>query len=296
MKVLLSGASGLVGSALLPRLREDGHEPVRLVRRRASEGELSWDPEKGVLDGAALVGCDAAVHLAGENIASGRWTAARKERIETSRTRGTRLLAETLASLPRPPAVLVSASAIGFYGDRGDELVDEGSPPGEGFLAGVCRRWEAATAAAREAEIRVVSLRIGVVLDPRGGALGRMLPAFRLGLGGPVGDGRQWMSWITLADLVGSILHLLKSPYDGPVNVVAPAPVRQRELAAALGRTLRRPTIFPLPAWAARFALGEMADELLLASTRVDGQLLQKLGYAHRHAELHAALRHLLSR
>ncbi len=295
MKILVSGASGLVGSALLSRLKDGDHEAIRLVRRPAADGEVSWDPQAGVLDGSALAGCEAVVHLAGENIASGRWTASRKARIESSRVRGTRLLAETLAALERPPAVVIAASAVGFYGERGDELVDESTPPGEGFLAGVCVRWEAATAAAREAGIRVVSLRIGVVLDTRGGALERMLLPFRLGLGGVVGSGRQWMSWITLEDLVGSILHLLEADHDGPLNAVAPAPVRQRELTKALGRALGRPTLFPLPAWAARLALGEMAEELLLASTRVDGQLLQDLGYTHRHPELDGALEHLLA-
>ena len=298
MKVLISGSSGLVGSALVRLLEGSGHEVVRLVRRTPDPGggtAANWDPAAGTIDAAALEGLDGVVHLAGENIAGGRWNQALKERIRSSRVDGTRLLAETLAGLDRPPQCLLSASAIGFYADRGDEQLDESSPVGAGFLADVCRAWESAAEPAREAGIRVVNLRIGVVLASDGGALKKMLLPFKLGLGGRVGSGRQWWSWIAIDDVVGAIQHaLLTESLTGPLNLVAPNPATNLEFTKALGRVLRRPTVFPMPAFAARLALGEMADELLLASTRVDARRLTDSGYEFRCPGLDGALRHVL--
>jgi uncharacterized protein (TIGR01777 family) len=295
MKVLISGATGLVGSALVPFLTTGGHEAARLSRRAGPE-DVAWDPVARELDAGALEGMDGVVHLAGENIA-GRWTAARKERIRRSRIDGTRLLAERLASLDRKPRVLVCASAIGYYGDRGDEILREDSPAGSGFLAEVCREWEAAAEPARRAGIRVVHLRFGVILTSAGGALAQMLTPFRMGLGGRVGSGRQYLSWVSLDDAVGAIHHALtREGLHGPVNVVAPRPVTNLELTRTLGRVLSRPTLFPLPAFAARLVFGEMADALLLASARVVPERLQAAGYEFRHPDLEGALRHVLGR
>ena len=297
-RVLVSGASGLVGSTLVPFLTTGGHAVTRLVRGgRPDAGTVAWDPEAGTIDAAALDGHDAVVHLAGESIASGRWTPARKERIRQSRVRGTRLLAETLARLPRPPRTLVAASAIGWYGDRGDAVVDEDGAPGSGFLADVCREWEAATEPARAAGIRVVHVRLGVVLTPAGGALAQMLTPFRLGVGGRVGDGRQWMSWIGIDDAVG-VLHraLVTTTMTGAVNGVAPEAVTNADFTTTLARVLHRPALLPVPAAAARLAFGEMADALLLASTRVRPARLEAAGYAFRMPTLEGALRRLLGR
>ena len=299
MRVAVSGSTGLVGAEVMATLSAAGHEVLRLVRRAPAPGEnaVRWDPEKGEVDAAGLEGLDAVVHLAGENIASGRWTAARKAAIRDSRVNGTRLLCGALAGLLRPPKTLVCASAIGYYGDRGADLLTEESPHGAGFLPEVCREWEAAMVAAARREIRVVALRIGVVLSPRGGALRRMLPPFRAGLGGVLGNGRQYVSWIALDDLAGVVLHALRSgDLRGPVNAVAPVPVTNRELTEALGRVLSRPTLFPVPAFALRLALGEMGDALLLASTRVAPRRLEETGYRFRFPELPAALRHLLGK
>ncbi len=298
MKILLTGASGLIGSALTAKLTDAEHEVTRLVRSSPNRErrEIQWDPSAGRLDAAALEGFDAVVHLAGESIATGRWTAAKKERIRSSRVQGTRLLAETLARLQRPPEILVSASAIGYYGDRGDEELDEGSAPGSGFLAEVCRQWEAAAEPAREAGIRVVHPRIGVVLSATGGALAKLVPMFRLGLGGPIGSGRQHVSWITLDDLVGAICHVIATgSLSGPVNAVAPEPATNREFARALGRALRRPARLPAPAFALRAMLGPMADELLLASTRVIPRRLVDSGFAFDDPDLEPAFRRLLA-
>jgi hypothetical protein len=298
MQVLVTGSTGLVGSSLIPRLVEGGHHVTRLVRRAAgATDEIRWDPEAGVLDAAPLEGIGAVVHLAGESIAAGRWTQARKARIRDSRVKGTRLLSETLAGLDRPPKVLVSASAIGCYGDRGDEWLDESSPRGAGFLADVCREWEDAAQAAAERNIRVVLTRFGIILSPRGGALAKMLTPFRLGLGGCVGNGRQYYSWISLDDAVGAIRHALdKELLNGAVNVVAPNPVTNREFTKTLGRVLRRPTLFPMPAPVARLAFGEMADALLLASSRVKPARLLDSGYTFAHPTLEEALGDLLGK
>jgi uncharacterized protein (TIGR01777 family) len=297
MKIVISGASGLVGSTLLPLLTTGGHQVTRLVRGKEARGEaeVSWDPERGILDPAAFDGAGAVVHLAGENIASGRWTETRKQRIRRSRVEGTRLLAAALSRCENPPEVLVSASAVGFYGNRGGEELTEESAPGEGFLAGVCREWEAATEAARDKGVRVVNLRIGIVLSPAGGALRKLLTPFRMGAGGHVGSGRQYMSWIALDDLVYAILHVMtRTSLSGAVNAVSPNPVTNREFTTVLGKVLSRPTLMPVPAMAARLAFGEMAKELLLASQRVKPTRLLKSGFSFRFSELEDALRHLL--
>ena len=299
MNILVTGSSGLVGSALVPSLGNDGHAVTRLVRSAPAPGEsaVTWDPDRGQLSTAALEGIDAVVHLAGENIAAGRWTAARKARIRDSRVKGTGLLSETLARLERPPRVLVSASAIGYYGSRGDEVLTEKSHLGTGFLAEVCRDWEEATAPAARRGIRVAILRFGVIFSAHGGALPKMLTPFRLGLGGRIGDGRQYMSWVALDDTIGAIHHALATEtLAGPVNVVAPQPVTNAEFTKTLGRVLGRPTVFPMPAFAARLAFGEMADELLLASQRVKPARLLDTHYQFRFPELEGALRHLLGK
>ena len=294
MRVLVTGSSGLVGSALAPALAAVGHSVARLVRRNPAVNEIRWDPTRGV-EPAALEGFDAAVHLAGESIA-GRWTGAKKARIRDSRVQGTSALAGALARSQRPPKVFVCASAIGIYGDRGDEVLREGSALGSDFLAEVGKQWEAATEPASKAGIRVVSLRIGVVLSPRGGALVRMLPPFRMGAGGRIGSGRQWMSWITLDDLVGVIQHALATDsLRGPVNTVAPNPVTNAEFTSALGEALHRPTVFPLPAFMVRLIFGEMGEALLLSSQRVDCGKLLASGYRFRHPELKSALEALLA-
>jgi uncharacterized protein len=298
MNILVTGASGLIGSALVSSLTAIGHGVTRLVRTQPASGEQAahWDPLAGTIDASALEGVDAVVHLAGENIAE-RWTTAKKVNIRDSRINGTQVLCKVLARLASPPKVLVSASAIGYYGDRGEEILTEESPPGRGFLAEVCRAWEGATEPARQAGLRTVQLRFGVVLSPAGGALAKILPPFRLGLGGVLGNGRQYMSWIALDDAVGTIQHVIATDaLQGPTNVVAPQAVTNQEYTKTLGAVLGRPTIFPLPAFAARLMFGEMADELLLASTRVQPAKLLASGYHYRYPELEGALRHLLAR
>jgi uncharacterized protein (TIGR01777 family) len=299
MNILVSGSTGLVGSALVPFLTAKGHRVTRLVRARPEPGkaEVYWDPAAGRIDAASIEGLDAVVHLSGESIASGRWTAEKKARIRDSRTKGTRLLSESLAGLAKPPKVFACASAVGYYGNRGEELLKESSPPGSDFVAKVCRAWEASTEPARGKGIRVVNLRIGIVLSAAGGALAKMLPPFRMGVGGKIGDGKQYMSWIAMDDLVEIISHALKSDaLAGPVNAVTPNPVTNAEFTRTLGRVLRRPIIFPMPAFAVRLAFGEMADALLLASQRVEPAKLLKTGYAFRYPELELALRHLLGK
>ncbi len=295
MKVLVTGSSGLVGSSLVPTLESAGHDAVCLVRSENNAPGSHWSPAHGKIHVEQPESINGVVHLAGENIAEGRWTAEKKQRILESRTQGTQLLSQTIAQWTPQPEVLVSASAIGYYGDRGDEMCDESSPPGSGFLADVCCEWEAATSPASESGIRVVNLRIGVVLSGKGGALAKMLLPFKLGVGGRVGGGHQYMSWIAIDDLVGVILHCLENEtLRGPVNAVAPHPVTNRQFTAALGGVLHRPTIFPMPAFAARIALGEMADQLLLSSTRVRPARLEESGYTYRHSQLDDALQSCL--
>lgn len=291
LRVAVAGASGLIGSALTRRLEADGHAVLRLVRRApGGPGEARWDPASGQVDGAALEGVDAVVNLAGENVGE-RWTDERRKRIRQSRVEGTRVLAQTLAGLARKPRVLVNASAVGIYGDRGDERVDEMSAPGGGFLAEVVRDWEAAAAAAAEAGIRVVLPRFGVVLTARGGALARLLTPFRLGAGGAMGSGRQWMSWVSLDDAVDVLyLSIVDERLSGAVNVVAGA-VTNDEFTSTLAKVLHRPAIVPVPAFALKLAFGEMAKETILASQRVDHRRLTQLGYSFAHPELEGALR-----
>jgi uncharacterized protein (TIGR01777 family) len=298
-RIAVTGGSGLIGTALIQRLRQGGHRIIQLVRRRAGAGEVSWDPAGGRLDPVALEGLDAVIHLAGENVGT-RWTAARKRRIRESRVSGTRLLSQTISRLRKPPWVLISASAVGIYGDRGDEILTEESTlgdPSSHFLASVCQEWEASVEPARAAGVRVVHPRFGVVLSPAGGALGKMLLPFRLGLGGRVGPGTQWLSWISIDDAVGAINHALETEsLRGPFNAAGPNPVTNRDFTRTLGRVLRRPTPFPVPAAALRLALGEMADETLLASARaVPAKLLQS-GYQFRYPDLEGALRHVLGK
>jgi uncharacterized protein (TIGR01777 family) len=297
MRIVVTGASGLVGSALVPFLGTAGHSVVRAVRGKAGAGEVAWDPSAGRMDASALEGTDAVVHLAGENIAGARWSPEVKARIRASRVDGTSLVARTLAAMPRKPKVLVCASAVGFYGNRGDETLDESSARGQGFLPDVCDAWEQAAAPARDAGIRVVHLRIGVVLSPKGGALAKMLPPFRMGLGGVLGSGRQWMPWISIDDVLGAMLHAVSTEsVSGAVNAVAPGVVTNRDFTKTLGRVLSRPTVFPVPAFGARLLFGEMADELLLGSTRAVPRRLEASGYRFRHADLESALRHVLGR
>ncbi len=296
MRVLITGASGLVGSALRTRLEARGDQVVALSRSK-HHGALQWDPERGVLDGSELEGFDAVVHLAGEGIANGRWNEARRGRIRASRVQGTQLLVDRLAATRTPPRVLVSASAIGIYGNRDAELLTEASATGTGFLADLCSAWEAAALAAQSPATRVVCCRIGVVLSPNGGALQRMLLPFRLGLGGRLGHGHQFMSWITLADLTRVLAECIDNPsLDGPVNAVAPGACTNREFTKALGRTLHRPTLLPAPATLLRLALGAMADELLLAGTRVQPAKLEHLKFRFDHTTIEAALCSVLGR
>jgi uncharacterized protein len=298
MIIAVTGSSGLVGTALVDSLEAEGHVVRRLVRRPVRDGqhEIGWDPAAGQIDAAALAGVDAVVHLAGENLAAQRWTESFKAEIRNSRVRGTRLLCDALAGLSTRPSVLVSASAVGYYGNRGDEIVDESASPGTGFLAEVCREWEAAAQPARDAGIRVVNLRLGVVLSTHGGALAQMLTPFKLGLGGPIGSGQQYLSWIAIDDLVSAIEFALRAEtMAGPVNAVAPQPVTNREFTKSLGHVLGRPTVFPMPAFAARLAFGEMADEMLLGGVRVVSHALLTAGFTFQYPELEAALRHLLA-
>ena len=298
MRILVTGASGLIGRALVPFLTTKGHRLLRLVRSDAASGpdNVSWSPTTGTLDLAALRDLEAVIHLAGENI-FGLWTARKKARIRDSRAKPTRLLCESLAQLSPPPRVFACASAVGYYGDRGAEVLREESPPGNSFLAEVCREWEAATQVASDCGIRVVNLRFGIILTPAGGALATMLLPFRLGLGGRFGSGRQFMSWISLDDVLEVVRYAIATEaLRGPVNVVAPNPVTNLEFTRTLGRVLSRPILFPVPAFAAHLALGEMADELLLASACAEPARLLATGFRFRFPELEGALRHLLSK
>jgi uncharacterized protein (TIGR01777 family) len=291
MRIAVTGSSGLIGTALVRALREDGHGVMRLVRKDP-EGpdEARWDPMGGV-DTAALENLDAVVHLAGAGIGDRRWTADYKKKLRDSRVTGTRTLAEALAGLHRPPRVMVSGSAIGFYGDTGDEEADESSRMGRGFLAEMVRDWEAAAQPAAKAGIRVVHPRTGIVLSRGGGVLGKLLPLFRLGLGGRLGDGRQWMSWISLHDQVAALRSLIgRDGISGPVNLTSPAPVTNAEFTRALARSVHRPAPFTVPAFVLRAALDGFADEGLLVSQRVRPARLADAGFAFRHPDLESAL------
>jgi uncharacterized protein (TIGR01777 family) len=298
MIIAITGSSGLVGSALVHALEGDGHLVRPVVRRAARPGanEIRWDPDHGIIDAPEFAGVDAVVHLAGENIAAHRWTQSFKDKILQSRVRSTKLLCDTLAGLASKPSDLISASAIGYYGSRGDELLDESAINGRGFLAEVCQQWEAATVSARDADIRVVNLRIGFVLSKDGGGLAKMLTPFRLGGGGVIGSGNQYMSWIAIDDLVRVIQFTLSAAaLVGPVNAVAPHPVTNREFTKTLGNVLHRPTILPMPAFAAKLAFGEMADDMLLGGARIEPRALNNARFEFRFPQLDAALRHILA-
>jgi uncharacterized protein (TIGR01777 family) len=297
-RMVVGGATGLVGSALCDLLAGEGHQVARLVRgapKRA--GDVRWDPDTGELASGALEGADVVFNLAGENVAGGRWTDARKHAILESRTRSTGLLARAIAALETRPRAFVNASAVGFYGDRGDEELDEASSRGDGFLSGVCQAWEAATAPAEDAGVRTVHARFGVVLSPEGGALAKMLPPFRMGAGGPIGSGRQWMSVIDIEDVVRALSTLARDEsFRGPVNVVCPTPIRQADFARALGRALGRPAFVPLPAFAVKAAFGEMGREMLLGSQRALPRALLSAGFAFRHGDAASSLDAALKR
>ena len=297
MKILISGSHGLVGSALTRSLAADRHEVSPLVRHATEYGakEVEWSPERYSIALARIEGFDGVVHLAGESIAEGRWTEEKKKRIRESRVKGTQLLSESLAGLKNPPRSFLCASAIGYYGNRGDEILTESSLPGNDFLADVCVEWEKATERAAQKGVRTVNLRFGVILDSKGGALAKMLPPFRMGVGGRIGSGKQWMSWIALDDVVGAIKYALTNEsLSGPVNVVAANPVTNAEFTKALGKVLSRPTFFPVPAFGARLVFGEMADALLLSSQRVEPRRLKEAGYSFAYPQLEGALRHVI--
>jgi len=299
MDVAITGASGLIGRALSASLEADGHRVLRVVRSEGGTDTVRWDPMTATIDASGLEGIDAVVHLAGEPIASGPWTTRQQHRIHNSREQGTRLIATTIAGLANPPATLVSGSAIGYYGNRGDERLDEASAPGTDFLARVCLDWEAAASAAATDRTRVVCIRTGIVLDAHGGALGKQLPLFKLGLGGKAGRGTQWMSWITLADEVRAIRFALDDgALEGPVNLTAPNPVTNAEFTKALGAAVRRPTIVPVPRLVRHLPLGigDLLDSLLFSSARVEPDALVAAGFTFEHAELAAGLDAVLGR
>ncbi len=295
MKILIGGSSGLVGTALIKSLEAGGHEIFRLVRRAPnSRTEVEWSPDRYSIALARIEGFDAVVNLAGESIAE-RWTDEKKRKIRESRVKGTKLLGDALANLTTPPKTFICASAIGYYGNRGDEILTEESAPGDDFLAEVCAEWEKATALATEKGIRVVNARFGIILDTEGGALKKMLPPFRMGLGGRVGSGKQWMSWIALDDVIGGLnLSLTNESLRGPVNFVAPNPVTNAEFTTTLGKVLSRPTFLPIPEFGVRLAFGEMGEALLLGSQRVAPSKLDKASYAFRYPGLVEALQKVL--
>lgn len=298
MKILISGSTGLIGKHLRRSLESLGHSVHALVRDKKKQGEsdVFWDPLHGLIDKQALEGFDAVINLAGENIVSGRWNEAKKKKILESRVKGTKLLSETLASLKTPPKVFISGSAIGYYGNRGDETCLELTPPGEGFLADVCRQWEEAASPASDAGIRTVLLRTGVVLAPDGGALSKMLTPFKMGVGGVLGSGDQYISWIAIDDLTAVISFIISDRFmSGPINAVAPFPVTNREFTKTLGAALHRPTVFPVPAAVLKLMMGkEMAEEFLLGSTRVLPDVLLGEGYRFEYPNIEGALQHIL--
>ena len=295
MKVLIAGASGLIGSALIPALEAEGAEVTRLVRSFARAGEIEWHPNQDQIDASRLKAFDAVINLAGENIAAGRWTDDQKRKIRDSRVNGTHLLSEAIAKLSQRPSVFVCASATGIYGDRGDEILEEQSESGGGFLAGVCREWEMATAPAVQAGVRTVNLRFGPILAREGGMLAKLLTPFKMGMGGKVGSGKQYISWVAIDDAVGAIkVALHDESIRGPVNVVSPNPVTNEVFTKTLGHVLSRPTALAMPAFAAKLAFGEMADEMLLASQRVMPKRLVEAGYDFQQPELEGALRRYL--
>ena len=296
MKVLIAGASGLVGKALIPALEADGAQVTRLVRSAARTGEIEWHPNHDQIDSARLEGFDVVINLAGESIAEGRWTEETKRRIRDSRVYGTHLLSDAIGKLSSRPKVFLCASATGFYGDRGDEMLDEESESGSGFLAGVCREWEKATEPASDAGVRVVNLRFGPILSDKGGMLAKMLTPFKLGLAGKIGTGKQFLSWVTIDDVVGAVMLTLKNDsLRGPVNIVSPNPVTNEAFTKTLGHVLSRPTVMTMPAFAARLAFGEMADEMLLVSQEVVPKKLEAAGYEFQYPNLEAALRRYVS-
>lgn len=299
MRILVTGASGLIGRAACTKFARDGHTVLRAVRRDGAvgSGEVAWNPRARTIDAAALEGIDAVLHLAGAGIGDKRWTDSYRREILESRTLGTTLIAETIAALQRKPAVLLSASAIGFYGPRGDEELDESSARGEGFLADVCAQWEAATAPAEAAGVRTVHLRTGIVLDRSAPAVKKQLPLFRLGLGGKFGNGRQWQSWISLEDEIGAISHLLGSSLSGAVNLTAPTPVTNAEFTRTLAKVLKRPAVLPIPSFGPKLLLGtELADALLFTGQRVLPTALQRDGYRFVHPTLEIALQSILGK
>ena len=292
MKVLIAGASGLVGSALIPVLETEGAEVTRLVRSTARAGEIEWHPNQDEIDAGQLESFDAIINFAGENIAAGRWTDDQKRKIRDSRVNGTHLLAEAIAKLKKPPAVFLCASATGIYGDRGDETLDEQSESGGGFLAGVCREWEQATEPAVQAGVRTVTLRFGPILAREGGMLAKLLTPFKMGMGGKVGSGKQYISWVAIDDVVNAIkLALNDASLRGPLNIVSPNPVTNEVFTKTLGHVLSRPTALAMPAFAVRLAFGEMADEMLLVSQRVMPKKLNDAGYEFQQPELEGALK-----
>ena len=297
MKIVISGASGLIGTQLVAKLSSSGHEVIRLVRRSPKAGEIQWNPKSGTLDAAALEGADAVIHLSGAGIGDKRWTAGYRREILDSRTDTTALLAKTIASLSRKPSVFLSGSAIGIYGARNDEQLTEVSTHGTGFLAEVCEQWEAAAKPAVEAGVRTVYLRTGIVLSPKGGALKKLLPLFKLGVGGKFGNGKQWQSWISIDDEIGAIEYLLTANVSGAVNLTAPNPVTNAEFTKVLASVLKRPAIVPVPTFAPKILLGgELADALLFTGQRVIPAALNASGYTFKHTTLESALRSLLSK
>jgi uncharacterized protein (TIGR01777 family) len=297
MKIVVSGASGLIGTQLVAKLSSSGHEVVRLVRRSPKAGEIQWNPKSGTLDAAALEGTDAVIHLSGAGIGDKRWTDGYRKEILDSRTATTALLANTMASLSRKPSVFLSGSAIGIYGARNDEQLTEVSTHGTGFLAEVCEQWEAAAKPAVDAGIRTVYLRTGIVLSPKGGALKKLLPLFKLGVGGKFGNGKQWQSWISIDDEIGAIEHLLTANVSGAVNLTAPNPVTNAEFTKVLASVLKRPAIVPVPTFAPKILLGgELADALLFTGQRVIPAALNASGYMFKHTTIESAFRSLLSK